>query len=204
MEETATKGFVRSNPRLSLCGLNCGLCPMNLSGRCSGCSAGSQSRRIAKHSVERGGVEYGFRCDHYTHIDAFDSFIMRCGCRRNNRPLLLLSGRSYNHNSGLRLSKKISRTASKIKSGDMRGGFAIFFRRESHFLEEKYLPCTICGQSFRRKLKQIVVGVAVAGELTPPSTNVILRFPRTRAFHPWQSRLSRSCGSPSRCGPACR
>ena len=151
MEETATKGFVRSNPRLSLCGLNCGLCPMNLSGRCSGCSAGSQSRRIAKHSVERGGVEYGFRCDHYTHIDAFDSFIMRCGCRRNNRPLLLLSGRSYNHNSGLRLSKKISRTASKIKSGDMRGGFAIFFRRESHFLEEKYLPCTICGRSFPKK-----------------------------------------------------
>ena len=49
------------------------------------------------------------------------------------------------------------------------GTGADFCVGKSHFPEQKSLPCTICGQSFRRKLKQIVVGVAVAGELAPPS-----------------------------------
>ena len=34
---------------------------------------------------------------------------------------------SLHWQGGARLSKKVCRTASKIKSGDMRGGFAIFF-----------------------------------------------------------------------------
>ena len=31
------KGFNRQNQLLSLCGLNCGLCPMNLDKHCPGC-----------------------------------------------------------------------------------------------------------------------------------------------------------------------
>ena len=65
---------------LSLCGLNCGLCPMYLGQHCGGCGQGSHSCSIVRCSKERGGVEYCFACDmypcdHYLHIDDFDSFI---------------------------------------------------------------------------------------------------------------------------------
>ena len=52
------KGFVRKDQRLSLCGLNCGLCPMRLGGHCGGCGAGNQSCKIARCSLEHGGVTY--------------------------------------------------------------------------------------------------------------------------------------------------
>lgn len=73
------KGFVRSNPYLSLCGLNCKLCPMNLAGHCAGCGVNNQSCKIAKCSMERGNVEYCFQCgsfpcEKYAHIEV-DSFI---------------------------------------------------------------------------------------------------------------------------------
>lgn len=44
------KGFKRNNQLLSLCGLNCGLCPMHIDGYCPGCGggAGNQSCRIAR------------------------------------------------------------------------------------------------------------------------------------------------------------
>ena len=74
------KGFVRGNPFLSLCGLNCQLCPMNLSGHCSGCGVDNQSCKIARCSIERGGVEYCFQCDRfpcdqYARRNDMDSFI---------------------------------------------------------------------------------------------------------------------------------
>ena len=74
------KGFVRNNQYLSLCGLNCKLCPMNLTGHCSGCGVDNQSCKIAKCSIEHGKIEYCFQCtsfpcDKYAHIDDFDSFI---------------------------------------------------------------------------------------------------------------------------------
>lgn len=74
------KGFVRDNQLLSLCGLNCGLCSMNLGGYCSGCGNGNQSCKIARCSLEHGGVSYCFECpeypcDKYLHIDKYDSFI---------------------------------------------------------------------------------------------------------------------------------
>ena len=74
------KGFVRNNQYLSLCGLNCKLCPMNLAGHCSGCGVDNQSCKIAKCSIEHGKIEYCFQCtsfpcDKYAHIDDFDSFI---------------------------------------------------------------------------------------------------------------------------------
>lgn len=74
------KGFVRENQWLSLCGLNCGLCTMNLSGHCGGCGNGNQSCKIARCSLEHGGVAYCFECADfpcmlYTGIGQYDSFI---------------------------------------------------------------------------------------------------------------------------------
>ena len=74
------KGFKRENQLLSLCGLNCGLCPMFLGNHCGGCGNGNQSCKIARCSIEHGGIEYCFecseyQCETYQHIDEFDSFI---------------------------------------------------------------------------------------------------------------------------------
>ena len=52
------KGFERKNQLFSLCGLNCGLCPMLLGNYCGGCGNGNQSCRIAKCSLEHGKIEY--------------------------------------------------------------------------------------------------------------------------------------------------
>ncbi len=74
------KGFQRSNPLFSLCGLNCGLCPMRLGNYCGGCGNGNQSCKIARCSLEHGGIEYCYACgqypcETYQHIDDYDSFI---------------------------------------------------------------------------------------------------------------------------------
>ncbi len=74
------KGFERSNPFFSLCGLNCGLCPMFLGNHCGGCGNGNQSCKIAKCSLKHGKIEYCFECknypcEKYAHIDEYDSFI---------------------------------------------------------------------------------------------------------------------------------
>lgn len=74
------KGFERQNQLFSLCGLNCGLCPMFLGKHCDGCGNGNQSCKIAKCSLEHGKIEYCFACENYPcekyeHIDEYDSFI---------------------------------------------------------------------------------------------------------------------------------
>lgn len=74
------KGFERKNQLFSLCGLNCGLCPMKIGGYCGGCGNGSQSCAVARCSVEHGGVEYccfcpQYPCEKYDGIDDGDSFI---------------------------------------------------------------------------------------------------------------------------------
>ena len=74
------KGFTRKNQLFSLCGLNCGLCTMRLGGHCGGCGNGNQSCKIARCSLEHGGVEYCCECSHYPcekyeKIDEYDSFI---------------------------------------------------------------------------------------------------------------------------------
>lgn len=76
------KGFEREDRLLSLCGLNCGLCAMNLGGYCPGCGGGpgNQGCAIARCAVERGGVAYCFQCGdypcrRYEGIDRYDSFI---------------------------------------------------------------------------------------------------------------------------------
>lgn len=76
------KGFERNNQLLSLCGLNCGLCPMFIGKYCPGCGGGegNQGCKIAGCAVERGNVDYCFccaeyPCQKYEHIDENDSFI---------------------------------------------------------------------------------------------------------------------------------
>lgn len=74
------KGFKRENPLFSLCGLNCGLCPMRLGGHCGGCGFGNQPCALARCSLEHGAIEYCFQCGkypcvRYDCIDEFDSFI---------------------------------------------------------------------------------------------------------------------------------
>ena len=79
-EERRMKRFVRNDPLFSLCGLNCGLCPMKLGGHCSGCGIEGRSCKIARCSLEHGGVEYCFQCVEYPcercgDSDDLDSFI---------------------------------------------------------------------------------------------------------------------------------
>ena len=75
------KGFKRQNQLLSLCVLNCGRCPMFLDKNCPGCGGeGNQACKIARSSMEHGGVEYCFQCsvypsEKYNHIDDFDTII---------------------------------------------------------------------------------------------------------------------------------
>ncbi len=76
------KDFARSDLYFSLCGLNCGLCPMRLGDYCPGCGggAGNQSCAIARCSLQHGGIEYCFQCELfpcelYEGSDEYDSFI---------------------------------------------------------------------------------------------------------------------------------
>ena len=76
------KNFKRDHLLFSLCGLNCGLCPMNLNQYCPGCGGGegNQSCSIARCSLQHGNVEYCFQCEsypceRYEHPDESDSFI---------------------------------------------------------------------------------------------------------------------------------
>ena len=76
------KNFKRENLMFSLCGSNCGLCPMNLNQYCPGCGGGegNQSCSIAKCSLQHGNIEYCFQCENYPceryeNIDKYDSFI---------------------------------------------------------------------------------------------------------------------------------
>ncbi len=77
------KKFKRTDGLFSLCGLNCGLCPMFLRGGCGGCFTDSPCYPgcpIAPCSVDHGNVEYCFECEEYPcrrydGIDLHDSLI---------------------------------------------------------------------------------------------------------------------------------
>lgn len=76
------KNFNRDNHLLSLCGLNCGLCPMHLDNHCPGCGGGTgnQGCPIARCSLKHHEIEYCFQCEEYpcekySGIDTYDSFI---------------------------------------------------------------------------------------------------------------------------------
>ncbi len=61
------KGFVRMDTMFSQCGLNCGLCIMQIDGYCPGCGGGdgNQGCAIARCGIQRGGMEYCFQCPEY-------------------------------------------------------------------------------------------------------------------------------------------
>lgn len=76
------KGINRGNQLFSLCGLNCGLCPMHIDRWCPGCGGGdgNQSCAIARCSLQHEAIEYcsdcpEYPCARYDGIDEFDSFI---------------------------------------------------------------------------------------------------------------------------------
>ena len=80
--EKRLKDFVRDNLWFSLCGLNCGLCPMKLDGHCPGCGGGegNQSCKIVKCGIQHDKIEYcnqcqEFPCDKYGRADEYDIFI---------------------------------------------------------------------------------------------------------------------------------
>lgn len=97
------KGFVRDNLCFSLCGLNCGLCPMKLDGHCPGCGGGegNQSCKIAKCSIQHGGVEYcnqcqEFPCDKYRRADEYDIFITHRNWKRDFEKIKEMGVEAYN------------------------------------------------------------------------------------------------------------
>ena len=74
------KGFERKNQFFSLCGLNCGLCPMLLGNHCGGCGNGNQSCKIARCSLEHGKIEYCYECgqypcEKYQNMEEYEIFI---------------------------------------------------------------------------------------------------------------------------------
>ena len=77
------KGFEREDQLFSLCGLNCGLCSMQLGGYCPGCGggAGNQACAIARCAMQREVTPLycsacsEFPCERYAEPDAYDSFI---------------------------------------------------------------------------------------------------------------------------------
>lgn len=83
--------FHRTDGLFSLCGLNCGLCPMQIRGDCSGCFNGStcyQSCPIAPCSVRHGNVDYCYQCSEYPckrydGIDRHDSLISHRNQKRD-------------------------------------------------------------------------------------------------------------------------
>lgn len=95
------KGFTRKNQLFSLCGLNCGLCTMRLGGHCGGCGNGNQSCKIARCSLEHGGVEYCCECPHYPceqyeKCDEYDSFITHRKRKADMEKLRRIGADRYN------------------------------------------------------------------------------------------------------------
>ena len=76
------KGFTRECTKFSLCGLNCALCSMRVGGYCPGCGGGegNQSCRMARCSLEHGGLQFcrdcaEYPCGLYAGFDESDSFV---------------------------------------------------------------------------------------------------------------------------------
>lgn len=77
------KDYRRAYPMFSLCGLNCGLCPIHhMEKGCPGCGGGEghQSCAIVRCARQRDGVEYCFQCgafpcERYEGQTDYDSFL---------------------------------------------------------------------------------------------------------------------------------
>lgn len=96
------KDFTRSDLLFSLCGLNCGLCPMHLSGYCPRCGGGegNQTCKIARCSLRHGKLEYcskcqEFPCEKYEDIDRFDFFITHQNQRKDLKKQQRIGVKAY-------------------------------------------------------------------------------------------------------------
>ena len=77
------KDYRRPDPLFSLCGLNCGLCPIHHMDRgCPGCGGGEghQPCKVIRCSREHGGPEYcsrcaDFPCERLQTLTQYDSFL---------------------------------------------------------------------------------------------------------------------------------
>ncbi|MBC8570305.1 DUF3795 domain-containing protein [Zongyangia hominis] len=76
------KDYRRSYPLFSLCGLNCGLCPMRLGGYCPGCGGGEghQPCAVIRCGRDHGNPAYcyecaAFPCPRLEELSAYDSFL---------------------------------------------------------------------------------------------------------------------------------
>ncbi len=95
--------FNRTDGLFSLCGLNCGLCPMQIRGECSGCFNGSTCYRtcpIAPCSVRHGGVDYCFQCSEYPcrrydGIDRHDSLISHRNQKKDMKKAMEIGIEAY-------------------------------------------------------------------------------------------------------------
>ncbi len=85
--------FRREDTLFSLCGLNCGLCPMQLRGDCGGCFSDSPCYAacpLAPCSVRHGNVQYCFECPEYPcrRYDGIDKYDPLISHRNQKRDLL--------------------------------------------------------------------------------------------------------------------
>ena len=68
VRKSRDENYRRSDPRFSLCGLNCGLCPIHhMEDGCPGCGGGEghQPCAVIRCSQQHSGVEYCFLCEEY-------------------------------------------------------------------------------------------------------------------------------------------
>lgn len=96
------ENFNRCDLLFSLCGLNCGLCPMHLDNYCPGCGGGpgNQPCAIARCSRLHGGIEYCYMCDEYPcgkyeGADVYDSFITHRHQLKDNEKLKRIGTDAY-------------------------------------------------------------------------------------------------------------
>ncbi len=132
------KRFERSDRLFSLCGLNCGLCPMNIRGKCGGCFSESPCYPgcpIAPCSVRHGSVEYCFQCEQYPcrrydGIDLHDSLISH-----RNQKKDLLKAKQLGIEAYLNEQKEKKALLDQLLSGYDDGHKDVFFCLAVNMLE---------------------------------------------------------------------
>ncbi len=117
------KDFLRKDLSFSLCGLNCGLCPMRLGNYCPGCGGGdgNQSCAIAKCSLQHDKVEYCFLCpifpcQRYESAEEYDSFITHQRQLRDIKRAQEIGMEAY-HNEQIRKSEILQQLLSDYNDG---------------------------------------------------------------------------------------
>lgn len=151
------KGFERKNQLFSLCGLNCGLCPMFLGNHCGGCGNGNQSCKIAKCSLTQEKFKYcyecgNYPCEQYQNIDEYDSFITHRRQKSDLEKAQRIGIEEYN----LELQEK-SRILSYLLSNYNDGRRKNFFFVAVNLLELSELQETMKQLQFNDELSSLSV-----------------------------------------------